>query len=182
MLKLAENKLFSPNKSIVWQLSVLHHYSEAKTRDFIEKHEYFSFKVAKHCISQKKTYRRKNAQIGLKQAFSPNKSILTIFCSISLFRSENAWFCWNSEYFSFKFAKRCISQKGLVNAKMSQIGLKQVFFTKQKHCPTQIFVLHHYSEAKTRGFIEIVHILASHSQNAAFHRKDLLTQKCLKLA
>jgi len=36
MLKLAENKLFSPNKSIVWQLSVLHHYSEAKTRDFIE--------------------------------------------------------------------------------------------------------------------------------------------------
>ena len=46
-------------------------------------------------------------------------------------------------------AKRCISQKGLVNAKMSQIGQKQAFFTKQKHCPTQLFVLHHNSEAKT---------------------------------
>ena len=32
---------------------------------------------------------------------------------------------------------------------MSEIGLKQAFFTKQKHCPTQLFVLHHYSEAKT---------------------------------
>jgi len=65
---------------------------------------------------------------------------------------------------------------------MSQIGLKQAFFTKQKHCPTQLFVLHHYSEAKTRDFIEIVSIFASNSQNAAFHRKDLKTQKCLKLA
>ncbi len=54
-----------------------------------------------------------------------------------------------------------------------QIGLKQAFFTKQKHCPTQLFVLHHYSEAKTRDFIEIVSILASNSQNAAFPRKDL---------
>ena len=56
---------------------------------------------------------------------------------------------------------------------MSQIGLKQTFLTKQKHCPTQLFVLHHYSEAKTHDFNEIVNILASNSQNAAFHRKDL---------
>ena len=65
---------------------------------------------------------------------------------------------------------------------MSQIGRKQAFCTKQKHGSTQLFVLHHYSEAKTRDFIEIVSILASKSQNAAFHRKDLYTQKCLKLA
>ena len=65
---------------------------------------------------------------------------------------------------------------------MFQIGLKQAFFTKQKHCPTHLFVLHHYTDAKTRDFIEIVSILASNSQNAAFHRKDLKTQKCLKLA
>ena len=50
------------------------------------------------------------------------------------------------------------------------------------HCPTQLFVLHHYSEAKTHDFIEIVSILASKSQNTAFHRKDEKTQKCLKLA
>jgi len=56
---------------------------------------------------------------------------------------------------------------------MSQIGLKQAFFTKQKHCPTQLIVLHHYSEVKTRDFIEIVSIVASNPQNAAFHRKDL---------
>ena len=56
---------------------------------------------------------------------------------------------------------------------MSQIGLKQAFFTKQKHGSTQPFVLHHYSEVKARDFIEIVSILASKSQNAAFHRKDL---------
>ena len=56
---------------------------------------------------------------------------------------------------------------------MSQIGLKQAFFTKQKHCPNQLFVLHHYSEAKMRNFIEIVSILAWNSQNAVFHRKDL---------
>ena len=54
---------------------------------------------------------------------------------------------------------------------MCQIDLKQAFFTKQTHCPTQHFVLHHYSEAKVRDFIEIVSILASNSQNAAFHRK-----------
>jgi len=54
---------------------------------------------------------------------------------------------------------------------MSQIGLKQDFFTKQQHCPTQLSVLHHSSEAKTRDFVEIVSILASNSQNAAFHRK-----------
>ena len=56
---------------------------------------------------------------------------------------------------------------------MSEIALKQGFFTKEKHCPTQLFVLHHYSEAKTRDFIEIVSILASNLQNDAFHRKDL---------
>ena len=32
-----------------------------------------------------------------------------------------------------------------------------------------LFGLHHCSEAKTRDFIEIVSILASNSQNAAFH-------------
>ena len=64
-------------------------------------------------------------------------------------------------YFNFKVAKRCLSQKGLVNAKMSQIGLKQAFFTKQKHWPTQPFSLHQYSEAKTRDFITIMSILAS---------------------
>ena len=56
---------------------------------------------------------------------------------------------------------------------MSQIGLKQAFLTKQKHCPAQGFVLRHYCEAKTCDFIEIVSILGSNSQNAAFHRKDL---------
>jgi len=56
---------------------------------------------------------------------------------------------------------------------MSQIGREQAFFTNEKHCPTQLFVLHHYSEAKTRDFIEIVSIFASNSQNAAFHRKAL---------
>jgi len=56
---------------------------------------------------------------------------------------------------------------------MSQIALQKAFFTKQKHCPTQIFVLHHYSEAKTHDYIEIMSILASNPQNAAFHRKDL---------
>jgi len=56
---------------------------------------------------------------------------------------------------------------------MSQIGIKQACFTKPKHWPTQLFILHDYSEAKTRDFIEIVSILASNSQNAAFHRKDL---------
>ena len=65
---------------------------------------------------------------------------------------------------------------------MSQFGLKQAFFTKQKHCPTQLFILYHDAEAKTRDFIEIVSILASKSQNAAFHRKALKTQKSLKLA
>ena len=56
---------------------------------------------------------------------------------------------------------------------MSQIGQKQAFFNKQKQFPTERFVLHHESDAKTRDFIEIVSILASNSQNAAFHRKDL---------
>ena len=56
---------------------------------------------------------------------------------------------------------------------MSQIGQKQAFYSKQKHCPTQLFVVHHYSEANTRDFIEMVSILASKSQNAAFHRKDM---------
>ena len=56
---------------------------------------------------------------------------------------------------------------------MSQIGLKQAFFSKQKQFSTQLFILHHYTEAKTRDFIEIASILASNSQNAAFHRKDL---------
>ena len=106
---------FTKQKHCPTQLFVLHHYSKAKMRDFIE--------------------------------------IVIILAS--------------------KITKRCISQKVLVNAKMSQIGLKQAFFTKQKHCPTQLFVLHHYSGAKTRDIIEIVRILASNSQNAAFHRKDL---------
>ena len=56
---------------------------------------------------------------------------------------------------------------------MSQIALKQAFFTKEKHCQTQIFVLHPYSEAKTRDYIEIMSILASNLQNAAFHRMDM---------
>ena len=136
--------------------------------------DYFSFKLAKRCISQKGLVNAKMSQVGLKQAFfTKQKHCPTTFCSASLFCSENVWFYWNSEYFSFKFTTRCISQKGLVNAKISQIGLKQAFFNKQKHCPTQRFVLHHYSEAKTCDFIEIVSILASNSQNAAFHRKDL---------
>ena len=42
--------------------------------------------------------------------------------------------------------------------------------------------LHHHTEVKMCDFIEIVSILASNWQNAAFHRKDLQTQKCLKLA
>ena len=46
-------------------------------------------------------------------------------------------------------------------------------FSPNKSIVWQLFVLHHYSEAKTRDFIEIVSILASNSQNAAFHRKDL---------
>ena len=58
-----------------------------------------------------------------------------------------------------------------LNAKMSQIRLKQAFFTKQNHCPTQLLGLHHYSGVKTRDFIEIMSILASNSQNASFHRK-----------
>jgi len=33
---------------------------------------------------------------------------------------------------------------------MSQIGPKQAFFFKQKHCPTQLFVLYHYSEEQIR--------------------------------
>jgi len=65
---------------------------------------------------------------------------------------------------------------------MSQIGVKQAYFTKHKHCPTQLFVLHHYSVAKTRDFIEIVSILVSISQNAAFQRKDLKMQKFRKFA
>ena len=91
--------------------------------------EYFSFKFAKRCISQKGLVNAKMSQIDLKQAFfSPSKSIAdSTFCTASRFWSENAWFYWNSEYFRFKFAKRCISQKGLVNSKMSQIGQKQVF-------------------------------------------------------
>ena len=136
--------------------------------------EYFSFKFAKRSISPKGLVNAIMSQIALKQAFfTKQKHCPTTFCSASLFWSENAWFYWNSEYFSFNLAKRCISQKGLVNAKMSQIGLKQALFTKQKHCPTQLFVLHHYSEAKTCDFIEIVSILASNLPNAAFHRKDL---------
>ena len=72
----------------------------------------------------------------------------------------------------------CIVSDSLGNfmtfvSKNAQIGLKQAFFTNEKHCPTQLFVLDHYSEAKSRDFIEIVSILASHSQYAAFHRKDL---------
>jgi len=134
--------------------------------------EYFSFKVAKRCISQEGLANAKMSQICLKQDFFHQTKALSdsTFCSASLFWSGNAWFYWNCEYFSFKVAKRCISQKGLVNAKMSQIGLKQA---KQKHFLTQLFVLHHYTEAKTRDVIEIVSILASKSQNAAFHRKDL---------
>ena len=114
--------------------------------------EYFSFKFAKRCISQKGLVKAKISQIGLKQAFFLQTKALSdsSISSASLFWSKNMWFYWYSEYFSFKFAKRCISQKGLENAKMSQIGLKQAFFTKQKHCPTEVFVLHHYSEAKTR--------------------------------
>ena len=79
----------------------------------------------------------------------------------------------NSAFRVIVFLRRCISQERLVNAKMSQIGLKQAFFTNQKHCPTQLFGPHHYSEAKTRDFIEIVNIITSNSQNAPFHRKDL---------
>jgi len=137
--------------------------------------EYCSFKSAKRCISQKGLENAKMSQIGLKQAFFHQTKALpdSIYCSASLFWSENAWSNWNSEYFSFKFAKRCISQECLVNAKMSPIGLKQAFFTKQKHCATQLFVLHFYSEVKTLDFIEIVSILASNWQNATFHRVDL---------
>ena len=58
-----------------------------------------------------------------------------------------------------------------------QISRKQVFFTKQKHCLTQIFVRNHYSEAEIRDFLEIVCILASTSQNDTFHRKNLSMQK-----
>ena len=112
-------------------------YFSFNTAWFYWKSEYFSFKFAKLCISQNGLVNAKMSQIGLKQAFfTKQKHCPTTFCSASLFSSENALFYWNSECFSFKFAKRCISQKGLVNAKMSQIGIKQAFFTKQKHCPT----------------------------------------------
>ena len=131
-----------------------------------------------------RTCKRKNVSNCTKTSFfHQTKALLdSSFCSASLFWSENAWLYWNNEYFRFKFAKRCISQQGLVNAKMSQIGLKKAFFTKQNHCPTQLLGLHHYSGVKTRDFIEIMSILASNSQNASFHRKVLQTQKCLKLA
>ena len=165
---------FTKEKHCPTQLFVLHHYSEAKTCDFIE------IVSSLASDSQNAPFHRKDLQTQKcpnwpKTSFFHQTKALTdsTFCSASLFFSENARFYWNSEYFSFKFAKCCISQKGLVNAKMSQIGLKQAFFTKQKHCPTQLFVLHHDSEEKTRDFIEIVSILASKSQNAAFHRKDL---------
>ncbi len=114
------------------------------------------------------------SQIGIKPAFfTKQKHCPTQLFVLHHYSLAKPCDFIEIEYFSFKFAKRCISQKGLVNSKMSKIGLKQAFFTKQKHCPTQLFVLHHYSEAKTRDFIEIVSILASNSQNAAFHRKDL---------
>ncbi len=165
---------FTKQKHCPTQLFVLHHHSEAKTRDVIEIVSIY-LQICKTLHFTERTWKRKKVSNWPKTSFFHQTKALpdSTFCSASLFWSENAWFYWNSEYFSFKFAKRCISQKGLVNAKMSQIDLKQAFFTKQKHCPTQLFVLHHYSEAKTRDFIEIVSILASNSQNAAFHRKDL---------
>ena len=130
-----------------------------------------------------RTCKRKNAQIVLKQAFFHQRKALpdSTFWSTSLLWSENVWFYWNSEYFSFKFAKRCISQKKLVNAKMLKMASNKLFFTKEKHCPTQLFVLHHYSEAKSRDVIEIVSILASNSQNTAFHRKKLVNAQMLKM-
>jgi len=57
-----------------------------------------------------------------------------------------------------------------------------MFFRKQKHCLTQLFVLHHYAEAETRDFLEIVCILASTLQNHIFHRKKLFNAKMVKLA
>ena len=50
---------------------------------------------------------------------------------------------------------------------------KNKLFHQKKHCSTQLFVLPHYAEAKPRGFIEVVSILASNLQNAAFHIKVL---------
>jgi len=123
MLKLAKNKLFSPNKSIVRQLFVRHHYSEAKTRDFIEIVSILASKSQNAAFHGKDLLTQKCLKLAENKLFSPNKSIVR-----------------------------------------------------------QHFVLHHLPEAKTRDFIEIVSILASKSQNAAFHRKDLYTQKCLKLA
>ena len=118
-------------------------------------------------------------KLAKKSFFHQTKALPdSTYCSASQLWSETAWFHSNSEYFCFKFAKCCISQKITCKHKNAQIGQKQAFLTKQKHCPTQLFVLHHYSEAKSRDFIEIVSILASNSQNAAFYRKNMKTQKC----
>ena len=90
--------------------------------------EYFSFKVAKRCISQKKLVNTKMLKLAKKIFFLQTKALPdSTFCSSSLFWSENAWFYWNSEYFSFKFAKRCISQKGLVNEKMLKLAENKLF-------------------------------------------------------
>ena len=89
--------------------------------------------------SQNASFHRKNLETQKcsnwpKTSFFHQTKVLpdSTFCSSSLFWSENAWFYWNREYFSFQFAKRCILQWGLVNAKMSQIGLKQAFFHQTK--------------------------------------------------
>jgi len=63
-------------------------------------------------------------------------------------------------------------RKKLVNAKMLKLAHNKLF-SPNKSIVRQLFVLHHYSEAKTRDFIEIVSSLASNSQNTAFHRKNL---------
>ena len=64
-------------------------------------------------------------------------------------------------------------RKKLVNAKMLKLAENKLLKPNKSIVWINIFVLHHYSEAKMRNFIEIVSTLASKSQNAAFHRKTL---------
>ena len=64
-------------------------------------------------------------------------------------------------------------RKDLQTQQCLKLASNKVFSRNTSIARLNFFVLHHYSEAKTRDFIEIVSILASNSQNAAFHRKNL---------
>jgi len=154
---------FTKQKHCPTQLFVLHHYSEAKTRDFIEIVSILASNLQNATFHRKGLVNAKMSQIGLKQAFFTKQN----HCPTQLLGLHHYSGVKTRDFIEIVSILASNSQnaafhrKGLVNAKMSQIALKQAFFTKQKHCPTQLFVLHHYAEAKTRDFIEIVSILAS---------------------